>query len=232
MGINNKGVKYALDRLQREKPNTIIGGNIAKNALTKNENSSQDYERSFSLLYDYVDYFVINVSCPNVKDLTKLQNIDSLSEIIDNLLTLRRYFDNYRPILLKISPDISKISLDEIIDLVLISGIDGIIATNTTTDRSNLSTPKDRIDFIGNGGLSGAPLFQKSLNTVKYIHDKTGGLLPIIAVGGIMSPKDAYEMIKAGASLIQIYTGFIYEGPYLVKRILKYISKQNKNLPQ
>jgi dihydroorotate dehydrogenase len=176
------------------------------------------------LLYDFVDYFVLNVSCPNVKDLTKLQDINNLSEIIDRLLTLRRYFDDYRPILLKLSPDIPKAQLDEIIDMVMISGIDGVVATNTTRERpATLRTPQERIQAIGDGGLSGAPVYKKSLEFVRYIHQKTNGTLPIVAVGGIMSPAQAEEMLEAGASLIQIYSGFIFKGPGIVRKMLKHL---------
>lgn len=229
MGINNNGVKYTVDRLKKVKPNIVVGGNISKGKTTTNEDAGKDYERCFSLLYDFVDYFVLNVSCPNVKDLDKLQDVESLSDIVDRLLTHRRYSDNYRPILFKVSPDISQAQLDEIIDLVLISGIDGIVATNTTRSREGLKTDKERIDFIGEGGLSGAPLYQRSLEMVKYIHKRTEGNLPIIAVGGISTPEQAYEMLQAGASLIQIYTSFIYRGPATAKRMLKYIVKQSKS---
>lgn len=229
MGINNNGVKYTVDRLKKVKPNIVVGGNISKGKTTTNEDAGKDYERCFSLLYDFVDYFVLNVSCPNVKDLDKLQDVESLSDIVDRLLTHRRYSDNYRPILFKVSPDISQAQLDEIIDLVLISGIDGIVATNTTRSRDGLKTDKERIDFIGEGGLSGAPLYQRSLEMVKYIHKRTEGNLPIIAVGGISTPEQAYEMLQAGASLIQIYTSFIYRGPATAKRMLKYIVKQSKS---
>lgn len=225
MGINNNGVKYTLEQLKKVKPNVIIGGNISKGANTSNEDSHSDYEKTFATLYDFVDYFTINVSCPNVKNLTKLQDIDILSNIIDRLLSLRRYFDNYRPILIKLSPDIPQDQLDEILDLLLISGIDGVIATNTTRSREHLISDPERINFIGDGGLSGAPLYQKSLEFVKYIHKKTEGSLPIVAVGGIMTPQQAKEMLDAGASLIQIYSGFIYNGPGFVKKILKYLVK-------
>lgn len=226
MGINNKGVKSVVSSIQKNKPKVIIGGNISKNTSTKNEDSAKDYEKTFSLLYDYVDYFALNVSCPNVKDLRKLQDIEILSGIIDRLLELRRYYDDYRPILLKLSPDIPKDNLDEIIDLVLTSGLDGVIATNTTTERESLGlkSDKSKITAIGDGGLSGAPLFPKSLEMVRYISQKTKGLLPIIAVGGIMTPQNAKEMLDAGASLIQIYSGFIYKGPALAKKIVKYLA--------
>ncbi len=227
MGINNKGVKYAVGNLKLKKRKTIVGANIIKSTASSNEQAPHDYEKSFAQLYDFVDYFVVNVSCPNVKGVTKLQDITSLSEIIDRLTTLRKYFDEYRPILLKVSPDLDKEQLDEIIDLILVSGMDGIVATNTTTSREGLVTPSERVEFIGDGGMSGAPLFKRSLEVVKYINDKTGGQLPIIAVGGIMTPAQAKEMIDAGASLIQVYTGFIYNGPGLVKRILKYLVKNS-----
>jgi dihydroorotate dehydrogenase len=227
MGINNKGVKHAVSRLKQVKPRVIIGGNISKSTASSNDQAPLDYEKSFAQLYDFVDYFVVNVSCPNVKGLTKLQDITSLSEIIDRLTLLRKYFDDYRPILLKVSPDLTDEQLDEIIELVLISGLDGIVATNTTTSRNNLSTPSEKVDSAGEGGLSGAPLYRRSLEMVKYISKKTGGQLPIIGVGGIMTPFQAKEMLDAGASLIQVYTGFIYNGPGFVRRILKYISKNS-----
>lgn len=227
MGINNNGVKYAVEYIKNHKPNCIIGGNLSKNSTVSNEDAPKDYEKSFALLYDFVDYFVLNVSCPNVKNLDKLQNINSLSEIIDRLLTLRRYYDDYRPILLKVSPDIEQKHLDEIIDLVLVSGLDGVIATNTTRSREPLTTDKETVTTIGDGGMSGAPLFEKSLSFVKYIHQRTNGQLPIIAVGGIMSPEKAKAMLDAGASLIQVYSGFIYNGPAFVKEINKYLVKNS-----
>ena len=225
MGINNKGVKNAIEHLKRERPEVIVAANISKNTSSMNEDAAKDYESAFALLYDFVDMFVINLSCPNVVGLAKLQDVSFLSEIVDKLLSLRMYFDEYRPILVKVSPDIPQQQLDEIIEYVMMSGVDGIVAGNTTRSRDGLTISQDRIDAIGNGGMSGAPLFRKNLNLVKYIHDKTGGNLPVIGVGGIMSPEQAKEMLDAGASLIEIYSGFIYEGPGLVKRILKYLQK-------
>ena len=225
MGINNNGVKYAVEYIKKHKPNCIIGGNLSKNSDVSNEDAPKDYEKSFSTLYDFVDYFVLNVSCPNVKNLDKLQDISSLSEIIDRLLTLRRYFDDYRPILLKVSPDIPVKQLDDIIELVLVSGLDGVIATNTTRSREGLKSNENRVKEIGDGGLSGAPLFERSLEFVKYISQKTNGQLPIIAVGGIMTPENAKQMLDAGASLIQVYSGFIYNGPSFVKQINKHLAK-------
>ena len=225
MGINNNGVKYAVEYIKKHKPNCVIGGNLSKNSDVSNEDAPKDYEKSFATLYDFVDYFVLNVSCPNVKNLDKLQDISSLSEIIDRLLTLRRYFDDYRPILLKVSPDIPVKQLDDIIELVLVSGLDGVIATNTTRSREGLKSDPESIKAIGDGGLSGAPLFERSIEFVKYINQKTNGQLPIIAVGGIMSAEQAKQMLDAGASLIQVYSGFVYNGPSFVKQINKYLAK-------
>lgn len=227
MGINNQGVKYAVEQIKKRHPKCIIGGNISKSTGVSNEDAPKDYEKSFAILYDFVDYFVLNVSCPNVKDLCKLQDISSLSEIIDRLLALRRYFDDYRPILLKLSPDIPFQHLDEIIDLVLVSGLDGVIATNTTQSREGLKSEPDTIQSIGNGGLSGEPLFHRSIEVIQYISRKTEGQLPIIAVGGIMKPEQARQMLDAGASLVQIYSGFIYNGPGFVKEINKYLAKHS-----
>lgn len=229
-GINNKGVKNAVEHLKRERPEVIVAANISKNTSSINEEAAKDYETAFGLLYDFVDMFVVNISCPNVVGLTALQDITFLSEIVDRLLSLRMYYDEYRPILLKVSPDLSHQQLDEIIDYSLRSGIDGIVAGNTTRSREGLtSISQERIDEIGNGGMSGAPVHQKNLDLVRYVHKQSDGKLPIIGVGGIMSPEDAQEMLDAGASLVEIYTGFIYEGPSLVKRIIRHLeSKQTK----
>ena len=223
-GINNKGVKNAIEHLKKERPNVIVAANISKNTTSINEDAAKDYESSFALLYDFVDMFVVNISCPNVVGLTALQDMNFLSDIIDRLLNLRMYYDEYRPILLKVSPDLSHEQLDEIIEYSLRSGIDGIVAGNTTRSRDGLtSISPEKIEAIGNGGMSGAPVHKKNLELVKYVHTKSEGKLPIIGVGGIMSPEDAKEMIDAGASLVEIYSGFIYEGPALVKRILKHL---------
>ena len=229
MGINNKGVKYAVERLKENKPNLIVAANISKNTTSINEDATRDYESAFALMYDFVDMFVINVSCPNVVGLSALQDITFLSDIIDRLLNLRMYFDEYRPILIKISPDIQSEQLDDILDYAMRSGVDGIVAGNTTRSREGLTLEQSRIDSIGNGGMSGALIFEKNKALVSYIHKKTEGNLPIIGVGGIMSGAQAKEMLDAGASLIEIYTGFIFEGPSLVKKILKTIKGTSKN---
>jgi dihydroorotate dehydrogenase, subfamily 2 len=225
MGINNKGSEYALKRLSTRRARVIIGANITKLTSTPNESAPTDYEAAFIQLYDYADYFALNVSCPNVKDLTGLQEIDSLSAIVNRLIAERATQKIYKPILLKISPDITFEHLDKIIELIIQSQIDGIIATNTTRGREGLTTSSEVIDSIGDGGLSGAPLFGKSLEFVTYLKNRTS--VPIIAVGGIMRPAEAIEMLKAGAALIQIYSGFIYSGPGIVRKVLKHIVKSN-----
>lgn len=227
-GINNKGVKNAVEHLKKERPEVIVAANISKNTTSINEDAAKDYETSFALLYDFVDMFVVNVSCPNVVGLTALQDISFLSDIVDRLLDLRRYYDTYRPILLKVSPDLSREQMDDIIDYCLRSGIDGIVAGNTTRSRDGMTIPQSKIDEIGNGGMSGAPVHKKNLELVRYIHTKSQGRLPIIGVGGIMSGKDAQAMIEAGASLVEIYSGFIYEGPGLVKNIITHLENTVK----
>lgn len=227
-GINNKGVKHAVEQLKKNRPEVIVAANISKNTSSINEDAAKDYETSFGLLYDFVDMFVVNVSCPNVVGLTSLQDITFLSEIVDRLLDQRMLYDVYKPILLKVSPDLSHEQLDDIIDYSLRSGIDGIVAGNTTRSREGLSISQERIDEIGNGGLSGAPVHKKNVELVRYIHTQSKGKLPIIGVGGIMSEADAQDMIDAGASLVEIYTGFVYEGPALIKRINRHFEKSIK----
>ena len=225
MGINNKGIKHAVSYIQKHRNACPIGCSITKGRETLMQDAYKDYEFSFEYMYDFVDYFVLNVSCPNVKDSSKNQSLENITPIIDKLLELRIMYDDYRPILLKISPDVTQEYLDDIINLVLISGLDGIIAANTTNRRDNLLTDKHMVAKIGQGGLSGKPLFERSLELVKYIYEKTEGHLPIIASGGIMTPQQAMMMLDCGASLIQVYTGFIYNGPKYIKKINKFIAK-------
>ena len=228
MGINNNGVRFALQNLKKNHPNIVIGANLSKNADTENEDAPKDFSRCIALLYDFVDFFTLNVSCPNVQGLQHLQDINMLQSVIDAVNEVRRYNEYSRPVLLKVSPDLDHKQLDEIIHICLINGIDGVVATNTTLSREGLITPEKAVEAIGNGGLSGAPLYKKSLETVKYIKQQSSGLLPIIAVGGIMTPQQAEEMLNAGADLIEVYTGFIYNGPMFVKRIVKYLKKKKK----
>ncbi|MEN8158249.1 MAG: quinone-dependent dihydroorotate dehydrogenase [Bacteroidota bacterium] len=227
MGFNNHGAEAAAGKLDVKRPKgLILGGNIGKNTQTPNEEAVADYEAVFRAIYDRVDYFVVNVSCPNISDLRKLQDQESLEAILGRLLRIRDEMERKRPVLLKISPDLNNQQLDETIEIVERLKIDGIVATNTTVRRDGLNTPVKKIEAIGNGGLSGAPITQRSLEVVRYVRQRTGGELPIIAVGGIMGVQDALNMLDAGATLIQLYTGFIYEGPGLVKRINRAILKK------
>jgi len=223
MGFNNKGVAYAVQKLSKNKHKSIIGGNIGKNTDTPNDMALNDYIYCFEALYDSVDYFTVNLSCPNIKDLNKLQDKNSTISILNELTAKRRTKSEYKPILLKISPDLNNIQLDDVVETFNITGIDGIVATNTSVSRENLVTRKQRIEEIGNGGLSGAPLTNKSTEIIRYISEKSQGSIPIIGVGGIMTVQDALDKLKAGASLIQVYTGFIYNGPGFVKEINKAI---------
>ncbi|MBL0766759.1 quinone-dependent dihydroorotate dehydrogenase [Marivirga atlantica] len=226
MGFNNEGLQPAIERLKNRKSKVIVGGNIGKNKVTPNEEAYKDYETSFEELFDYVDYFVVNVSSPNTPNLRALQDKEPLTNLLNGLMRLNKEKDTPKPILLKIAPDLTNEQLDDIIEIVRETKIDGIIATNTTIDRSGLKTDESTISDIGNGGLSGKPLKNRSTEVIRYLHDKSAGAFPIIGVGGIMSAQDAIEKLEAGASLIQLYTGFIYEGPSLIKKINKAILKR------
>lgn len=221
MGFNNDGMQVAIEQLKHNKGKLIIGGNIGKNTDTKPEDYTKDYLECFNALHAYVDYFVLNVSCPNVGSHAKLNDKDYLLELIGTVQKANNTFDKQKPILLKIAPDLNNLQLDEIIELVLETKLDGVIASNTSTDRSGLKAPKELLETIGNGGLSGQPVKEKSTAVIKYLAAKSNKAFPIIGVGGIHSAKDALDKIEAGASLVQIYTGFIYEGPGLVKKINK-----------
>lgn len=226
MGFNNKGVTKACENLRIRDGKLIIGGNIGKNTSTPNEYAVNDYIRCFTELYPYVDYFVVNISCPNIANLKELQDKEHLSSIIKALIEIRSKQEKRKPILLKVSPDLNEQQLIDTIDLAQELKIDGFVATNTTTSREGLETNESLIQKIGNGGLSGKPITSRSTEVIRFIAQRTKGQMPIIGVGGIMSPQDAIEKIEAGASLVQIYTGFIYEGPALAKRICKAIIKQ------
>ena len=223
MGINNDGNQLCIERLKKVNKNIVIGGNIGKNTTTKNEDSVNDFIDNFKVLHDYVDYFVINVSCPNVNHFKELQDRDFLEELLPLLHQFNAEKGIKKPILLKIAPDLNESQLDETIEIVNVLKIDGIVATNTTTKRENLKTSTNNLEAIGNGGLSGLPLKQKSTQVIKYISKKSKKSIPIIGVGGIMTAEDAIEKLNAGASLVQIYTGFIYSGPSLIKKINRLI---------
>jgi dihydroorotate dehydrogenase len=221
MGFNNAGLEAAIDQLKTNKKQLIIGGNIGKNTQTPAEGYTADYLECFKALHPYVDYFVLNVSCPNVGSHAKLNDKDYLEELIKAVQTLNTTFEKSKPILLKIAPDLNDTQLDEIIELVSLTKLDGVIASNTSISRTHLKTDTPTLEAIGNGGVSGQPIKEKSTQVIKYLADKSKKAFPIIGVGGIHSAQDALEKIEAGADLVQIYTGFIYEGPSLVKRINK-----------
>ena len=225
MGFNNDGLDVIVKRLrQRRSRKLIVGGNIGKNTDTPNQNAVDDYLKAFKGLYEYVDYFTINLSCPNICNLQTLQNKDQLERILRALIAERRYRDQYKPILLKISPDLSFEQIDDALYIIRETGIDGVVATNTTTSRTGLSLSSDEVHSLGSGGLSGKPLSNRSLEIVRYISEQTSRQLPIIGVGGIMTVDDALAMLDAGASLIQLYTGYIYQGPGFVRKILRRIA--------
>lgn len=225
MGFNNKGAVHAAERLKSRKSRVIIGGNIGKNKLTANEDAVRDYELCFEALFPYVDYFVVNVSSPNTPGLRDLQEKEPLKKLLLTMKMLSNQKQKPKPVLLKIAPDLTLTQLDDIVEILKESGTDGVIATNTTISREGLTTSKDTIAKIGAGGLSGAPVRDRSTQVIAYLRAKLGPGYPIVGVGGIMKPEDAVEKLKAGADLVQIYTGFIYEGPAFVKRILKEIKK-------
>ena len=225
MGFNNQGVNAAIARLKNRRPDSqlIIGGNIGKNKWTPNEEANQDYINSFKALFPFVDYFAVNVSSPNTVNLRALQEKEPLLRLLNELKLINASYPSPKPILLKIAPDLSNEQLDDIVDIALELPLDGIIATNTTISRQGLKTNDRVVESIGAGGLSGAPVANRSTEVIRYLNTKLEGKVPIIGVGGIHSKEDALEKLDAGASLIQLYTGFIYEGPSLIKSIKKAI---------
>lgn len=239
MGFNNDGVEVVVERLkswqlavgsrQPSKLQTancklIIGGNIGKNKVTPNEDAWKDYEKCFLALHDHVDYFVVNVSSPNTPGLRELQEKDALHKILTNLQSQNSKLKSQKPILLKIAPDLTQEQIDDVINLALEIKLDGLVASNTTISREQLTTHDSQLTKIGAGGVSGLPVKTRSTEIVKYIHQKTNGQIPVIASGGIFTGADAKEKIDAGASLVQVWTGFIYEGPSIVKNICKEIN--------
>jgi dihydroorotate dehydrogenase len=227
MGFNNEGVVAAAERLKHRKTKVIVGGNIGKNKVTPNEEAVKDYESCFETLFPYVDYFVVNVSSPNTPNLRELQDKAPLTELLNRVKALNAQKKNPKPVLLKIAPDLTDTQLDDIIEIVKSTKIDGVVATNTTISRDGLRTPSSRLQTIGMGGLSGKPLTKRATEVIRYLHTKSGGSFPIIGVGGIHSAEDALEKIEAGAVLVQLYTGFIYEGPKLITRINKLLLEQS-----
>lgn len=221
MGFNNGGVLEAVERLKKRKSDVIVGGNIGKNKVTPNENAVDDYLYCLDALHPYVDYFVVNVSSPNTPNLRDLQEKEPLKALLSAVKSANDKKEKPKPILLKIAPDLTDGQLDDIIEIVLETEIDGVIATNTTIDRSALKTDKNQVEAIGAGGVSGKVLKNRSTEVIRYLNQKSIGAFPIIGVGGIYSAEDAIEKLQAGASLVQVYSGMIYEGPSLIKRIKK-----------
>jgi len=221
MGFNNGGVLEAVERLKKNK-GVLIGGNIGKNKVTPNEDAVNDYEICFEALFPYVDYFVVNVSSPNTPNLRALQEKEPLKKLLQTLENNKLQTTNHKPILLKIAPDLTDEQLLDIIEIVNETKIAGVIATNTTLSREGLQS-ENKAEM---GGLSGKPLTKRSTEVIRFLSEKSNKSFPIIGVGGIHSKDDAIEKLEAGASLVQLYTGFIYEGPALVKAINKKILEQ------
>jgi dihydroorotate dehydrogenase len=232
MGFNNDGVAAVAKRLERwramqEKRSRsnhmrlIVGGNIGKNKNTPNENAWKDYETCFKELHHYVDYFVVNVSSPNTPGLRELQEKESLRKILRHLQMINNGKAISKPIFLKIAPDLNPEQIDDVVDLAMEIQLDGLVCSNTTISRNGLVTPKEELEKIGAGGLSGQPVRERSTHIVNYINQRTKGEIPVIASGGIFTAEDAKEKFNAGASLIQVWTGFIYEGPAIVKKICR-----------
>ncbi|MBX2895687.1 MAG: quinone-dependent dihydroorotate dehydrogenase [Cyclobacteriaceae bacterium] len=221
MGFNNGGVHAAVARLKSRKSKVIVGGNIGKNKVTPNDKAFEDYNTCFETLYPYVDYFVLNVSSPNTPGLRELQEKEPLRKLLSDVIELSKSKPKYKPVLLKIAPDLNEAQLNDVVEILKETKTDGVIATNTTISRAGLTTAESEVTAIGNGGLSGKPLTNRATEVISFLRKQLGPAYPIIGVGGIMNAHDAIEKLKAGADLVQIYTGFIYEGPGLVKQINK-----------
>lgn len=226
MGFNNGGVDAMVERLKRvTRGDLILGANIGKNKDTPNEHAVDDYVICFQKLFDYVDYFVVNVSSPNTPGLRSLQEKEPLTRLLSTLQEINRSHDSPKPLLLKIAPDLTDSQLDDILEVAATTGLDGLIATNTTISREGLQTTTEEVAAIGNGGLSGKPLTHRSQEVVEYLRQRSGEPLALIGVGGIMEPEDAVNRLAGGAALVQVYTGFVYAGPGFVRRILRRLAR-------
>lgn len=230
MGFNNGGVDEAVKRLKNRNSSVIVGGNIGKNKVTANEDAVEDYLYCLEALHPYVDYFVVNVSSPNTPNLRDLQEKEPLKKLLTEIKKANDLKRKPKPVLLKIAPDLTVGQLDDIVEIVLETKIDGVIATNTTIDRTELTTPQEKVAAIGAGGVSGKVLAKRSTEVIRYLAKRSNNAFPIIGVGGIFTAQDAIDKLEAGASLVQVYTGMIYEGPSMVKKIKKglaeYLSRQ------
>jgi dihydroorotate dehydrogenase len=219
MGFNNEGAAVAANRLKKRKSKIVIGGNIGKNKSTPNDHALSDYLQCIDVLYDYVDYFVVNVSSPNTPGLRELQDKEPLRNLLQGVKQYLQKTPEHKPVLLKIAPDLNEAQLLDIIEILRETKTDGVIATNTTLSRHGLLTSSAKVQRMGAGGLSGKPLRNRSTEIIRFLRQQLGPQYPIIGVGGIMTPEDAVEKLQAGADLIQLYTGFVYEGPGFVRRI-------------
>ena len=229
MGFNNGGVQEAAERLRNRKSNVLIGGNIGKNKDTPNEEAISDYLICLEALHPYVDYFVVNVSSPNTPNLRDLQEKEPLKKLLYAVKAANEQKEKPKPILLKIAPDLTNGQLDDIIEIVQETKLDGVIATNTTVDYSVIVKEKEQVAQIASGGVSGKPLKSRSTEVIRYLSENSGQSFPIIGVGGIFSAEDAIEKLEAGASLVQIYSGLIYEGPEIMMKIKKGLTRYYKN---
>lgn len=225
MGFNNEGLESMLERLKKRKSKIIVGGNIGKNKLTPNEKATDDYLKCFHALKGHVDYFVVNVSSPNTPYLRELQEKEPLKRLLLAIRAANNELEHPKPVLLKIAPDLTEEQLVDIVEITETVKLDGLIATNTTIDHSNLTTNKKKVEQIGAGGLSGKPLSSRSTEVIRFLRSKLKQGTPIIAVGGIFTAEDAIEKLEAGAQLVQVYTGFIYEGPGMIKKMNQAIAK-------
>lgn len=230
MGFNNEGVDALVERLRRQRrpAGMILGGNIGKNKDTPNERAEEDYLICFEKLFPYVDFFVVNVSSPNTPNLRELQDKEPLTRLLARIQERNRQQPQPKPVLLKIAPDLNNQQLDDILEIVRATGIAGVIATNTTISREGLAADPERIKAIGAGGLSGQPVKKRSTEVIRYLYENSGKTLTIIGVGGVASPQDALEKLAAGAALVQVYTGLIYEGPALIRKINRALANAPK----
>lgn len=220
MGFNNDGVEAIVERLKRRPSGLVVGGNIGKNKNTPNEEAQSDYTIAFKAIYDYVDYLVVNISSPNTPGLRDLQEDTFITELFAILQEIRSKRNVWKPILLKIAPDFNPLQIHSLVASIKRAKVDGVIATNTTIARSNLNTSPKKIAAMGDGGLSGRPVFESSNTVLELLSTELAGIIPLIGVGGVFNKKDYNEKISRGASLVQLYTGFIYVGPLIVRKIL------------
>jgi dihydroorotate dehydrogenase len=224
-GFNNEGAAAFARRVSKDRPHCVLGVSIGKSKITPIENATEDYLASFELVYDIADYVAINVSSPNTPQLRELQQSQQLETLLSALQTRRRALQKAVPLLVKLSPDLERHDLETIVEVIARLKIDGIIATNTTVSRDNLQTDAGRVAACGEGGLSGKPLKDRATRMIAELYELTGGRIPLIGVGGIFTAEDAWEKIAAGASLVQLYTGFIYRGPRIAQEINEGLAK-------